>query len=197
MAKLGIGILIIPQKPWDQVTEDLNKYRTVYHEVNGTDAPPPICAGWTFCDSDPDRARELAYQYIGGYWKTVLDHYELVGDHLTTMKGYEGYGRMQQLVSAPGGADAMTEFFLNLQVWGTPEQCYEKIIDIQRRTGAEAYTGVFSYAGMPYDMAEANMRLFAAEVMPELRKHVPIQDQLIARAGVGTHADESAFRLPA
>jgi alkanesulfonate monooxygenase SsuD/methylene tetrahydromethanopterin reductase-like flavin-dependent oxidoreductase (luciferase family) len=170
MARLGIGILIIPQKPWDQVATDLDNYRTVYQNVNGTDAPPPICAGWTFCDSDADRAQEMAYRYIGGYWKTVLDHYELVGDHLTTMKGYESYGRMQQLVSAPGGADAMTEFFLSLQVWGTPEMCYEKIAEIQTRTGADSYIGVFSYAGMPYEMAETNMRLFAAEVMPELKK---------------------------
>jgi alkanesulfonate monooxygenase SsuD/methylene tetrahydromethanopterin reductase-like flavin-dependent oxidoreductase (luciferase family) len=197
MARLGIGILVIPQKPWDQVTTDLTNYRTVYQQVNGTDAPPPICAGWTFCDENVDRAHELAYKYIGGYWKTVLDHYELVGDHLANMKGYEGYGRMQQLVSAPGGADAMTDFFLNLQVWGTPEMCYEKIVDVQQRMGAEAFTGVFSYAGMPYDTAEANMRLFAKDVMPELKKHVPIQDQLIARAGVGAHADESAFALPA
>jgi hypothetical protein len=50
---------------------------------------------------------------------------------------------------------------------------------------------------MPYDMAEANLRLFASEVMPELRRHVPIQDQLIARAGVGETANAAAFRLPA
>jgi alkanesulfonate monooxygenase SsuD/methylene tetrahydromethanopterin reductase-like flavin-dependent oxidoreductase (luciferase family) len=181
MARLGIGILIIPQKPWDQVADDLNNYRTVYREVNGADAPPPICSGWTFCDADEDRARELAYRYIGGYWRTVLDHYELVGDHLTTMKGYENYGRVQQLVSAPGGADAMTEFFVNLQVWGTPEQCYERVVEIRRRTGAEAFTGVFSYAGMPYDTAEASMRLFAEEVMPELKKLEPAEQPVIAR----------------
>jgi alkanesulfonate monooxygenase SsuD/methylene tetrahydromethanopterin reductase-like flavin-dependent oxidoreductase (luciferase family) len=197
MAKLGIGILIIPQKPWDMVTKELSDYRRTFHEVNGTDAPPPVCAGWTFCDEDADRARELAYRYIGGYWKTVVKHYELIGDHLTKMKGYESYAEMQLKASAPGGVDAMTEFFMNLQVWGTPEQCYEKILDIQRRTGAEAFSAVFSYAGMPYDIAEANMRLFATEVMPELKKHVPIQDQLIARAGVGQHADAAAFRLPA
>ncbi len=197
MAKLGIGILIIPQKPWDTVAEDLNNYRTVYHAVNRTDAPPPICAGWTFCDRDADRAKEMAYRYMGGYWKTVLDHYELIGDHLTNMKGYEGYGRVQEMVSAPGGADMMTEFFLSLQIWGTPEQCYEKIVDIQQRTGAEAFTAVFSYAGMPYEDAGASMRLFADEVMPELKKHVPIEDQLIARAGVGTYADADAFALPA
>jgi alkanesulfonate monooxygenase SsuD/methylene tetrahydromethanopterin reductase-like flavin-dependent oxidoreductase (luciferase family) len=197
MAKLGIGILIIPQKPWEMVAKELADYRRTFHEVNGTDAPPPICAGWTFCDENADRAQELAYRYIGGYWKTVVKHYELIGDHLTKMKGYESYAEMQLKASAPGGVDAMTEFFMNLQVWGTPEQCYEKILDIQRRTGAEAFSAVFSYAGMPYDVAEANLRLFATEVMPELKKHVPIQDQLIARAGVGQHADAAAFRLPA
>ena len=198
MANLGIGILIIPQKPWELVAKELSDYRRVFHEVNGTDAPPPICAGWTFCDENADRAQELAYKYIGGYWKTVVKHYELIGDHLTKMKGYESYAEhAADGVSAPGGVDAMTEFFVNLQVWGTPEQCYEKILEVQKRTGAEAYTAVFSYAGMPYDIAEANMRLFATEVMPELKKHVPIEDQLIARAGVGQYADASAFRLPA
>jgi len=197
MAELGIGILIIPQKPWDVVAQELNEYRRVFQQVNGTDAPPPICSGWTLCDENPERARELAARYIGGYWNTVVRHYEIVGDHLAKMKGYEAYGKMQEMANAPGGVEALTEFFLNLQVWGTPEQCYEKILDIQRRTGAEAYTAVFSYAGMPYDIAEASTRLFAAEVAPELRKHVPIQDQLIARAGVGAHAAAAAFRLPA
>src|SRR5439155_2109200 len=178
MAKLGIGILIIPQKPWEMVANELNDYRRTFHEVNGTDAPPPICAGWTFCDESADRAEELARRYIGGYWKSVVKHYELIGDHLTKMKGYESYSEMQQKASAPGGVDAMTEFFLGLQVWGTPEQCYEKILDIRSRTGADSFIGVFSYAGMPYDIAEANMRLFADKVMPELKKLPAAADEL-------------------
>jgi len=196
MAELGLGILIIPQKPWSAVTSDLNAYRTVYREANGVEAPPPIVGGWTYCDEHPGRAEELARKYIGGYWKSVVRHYELVGDHLTRMKGYEAYKMMQERASQPGGVDEMTEFFLKLQVWGTPAQCFERILDVQRRTGAEAFTGVFSYAGMPYDLAEASLRLFAAEVMPELKKQVPHADQLIARAGVGQGADAGAFRLP-
>ncbi len=196
MARLGIGLLIIPQKPWDMVAQELNDYRMVYRDVNGTDAPPPIVGGWTYCDENADRAAEMAHRYIGEYWLSVVRHYELVGDHLTKMKGYEAYSMVQERVSAPGGVDAMTEFFLGLQVWGTPEQCYERILDIQKRTGAEAYNGVFSYGGMPYDVAEASTRLFASEVMPELKKCVPIEDQLIARAGIGRAADAGAFRLP-
>jgi alkanesulfonate monooxygenase SsuD/methylene tetrahydromethanopterin reductase-like flavin-dependent oxidoreductase (luciferase family) len=68
------------------------------------------------------------------------------------------------------GTDTVIDYFVNLQVSGTPEQCYERIADIHRRTGNSHYVGVFSYAGMPYDEAERNMRLFAAEVMPEIRK---------------------------
>jgi len=196
MAKLGIGILIIPQKPWDLVARELNDYRSTFHDVNGVDAPPPIVGGWTFCDESADRAEALARKYIGGYWSSVARHYELIGDHLTKMKGYEAYKAMQEKASAPGGMDEMTNFFLGLQVWGTPEQCYDKIVDIQNRTGGEAFTGVFSYGSMPYDIAENSLRLFAAEVVPELKKRIPAEDQLIARAGVGPAADANSFRLP-
>ena len=169
MAELGVGLCIIPQKPWDQVAQELATYRGVYREVNGADAPPPVLAGWTYCDEDAGRARAMAERYIGGYWNTVVEHYEILGDHLRTTKGYETYARMQEIANAPGGVDAMTQFFLDLQVWGTPEQCYEKIMTIRELTGAGAYNGVFSYAGMPYEDAERSMRLFARTVLPRLR----------------------------
>jgi alkanesulfonate monooxygenase SsuD/methylene tetrahydromethanopterin reductase-like flavin-dependent oxidoreductase (luciferase family) len=196
MAELGVGILVIPQKPWEMVVQELDAYRRVFRERNGVEAPPPICAGWVLCDRDAGRAEERARRYIGEYYRSVIRHYELVGDHLTKMRGYESYKRMQERMSAPGGADEMVDFFLGLQVWGTPEQCHEKVVATLDRIGGEAFVGVFSYAGMPYEMAEQNQRLFAAEVMPELKKHVGVADQLIARAGTGAAADAEAFRLP-
>jgi hypothetical protein len=63
-----LHLLIIPQKPWEVVTAELADYRRIYRELSGTEAPPPLVAGWTFCDPDPDRARALAERYIGGYW---------------------------------------------------------------------------------------------------------------------------------
>src|SRR5205823_4511094 len=147
-------------------------YRGVYRQVNGVDAPPPISAGWTFCDPSAERAREMARRYIGGYYHTVLDHYQFQGDHLAKTKGYEYYGKMSEKI-AEYGTDTVVDYFVNLQVSGTPEQCYERILDIHRRTGNSHYVGVFSYAGMPYDEAERNMRLFAKEVMPELKKTAP------------------------
>jgi hypothetical protein len=99
-------------------------------------------------------------------------------------------------MSQAGGVDEMVDFFLDLQVYGTPEQCIDKIIATVDRVGGEAFIGVFSYAGMPYEMSEQNMRLFAQEVMPALKRHVGIEAQRIARAGAGPAADAEAFRLP-
>jgi alkanesulfonate monooxygenase SsuD/methylene tetrahydromethanopterin reductase-like flavin-dependent oxidoreductase (luciferase family) len=169
MAELGVGILIVPQKPWEIVAGEIQEYRAIYKELNGAEPPPTITAGWTFCDADAERARDMAVRYIGGYWQSVIKHYEFKGDHLTGTKGYEYYGKMQEMVTKYG-EEGVTDFFLNLQVWGTPQQCYEKILDIRERVGSDSYVGVFSYAGMPIEDAERSMRLFAREVMPQLKK---------------------------
>jgi alkanesulfonate monooxygenase SsuD/methylene tetrahydromethanopterin reductase-like flavin-dependent oxidoreductase (luciferase family) len=172
MARLGIGMLIIPQKPWKEVAKELDEYRRVYREINATEAPAPVCAGWIFCDPSAERAREMARRYIGGYFQSVLAHYNFGSDHLAKTKGYEYYGKMADKIQTYG-ADSVTDFFVDLQVSGTPEQCYEQILDVRRRVGNEHFVGVFSYAGMPYDEAERNMRLFAKEVMPQLQKLEP------------------------
>ncbi|MEE8305317.1 MAG: LLM class flavin-dependent oxidoreductase [Candidatus Tectomicrobia bacterium] len=169
MAELGLGILVIPQKPWDEAANDLNNYRDVYRQANGSEALPPIVVAWTFCDESEERAHEMARQYIGGYWHTVMDHYEFKSDHLKNIKGYEYYGNMTEKVVKYGDETVM-DFFINLQVWGTPEQCYQKIVDIQGHTGNDSYVGVFSYAGMPPEDAEHSMRLFASGVMPQLKE---------------------------
>ena len=122
-----------------------------------------LCAGWTFCDEDPRRAREMGVRWIGGYWDSVLCRYELASYHLKHTKGYDP------------------------RVWGTPAQCIEKILDIRTRMGCETFVGVFSYAGMPWEEAERKVRLFAREVRPAL---LTLDDE--ARAGVPTAAEAAA-----
>jgi len=151
------------------VLDDMLKGRDVaYREVNGDEAPETILAGWTYCDEDVGRAEEMARKYIGGYYQTVVEHYELAGSHMKNTKGYEAYVSVQENVQK--SQDAMEEFFMSIQVWGTPEMCYDKIKAFTGRVNAGAFNGVFSYAGMPYEAAEQSMTLFAREVMPEIRK---------------------------
>ncbi|MGH7894818.1 MAG: LLM class flavin-dependent oxidoreductase, partial [Candidatus Binatia bacterium] len=62
-----------------------------------------------------------------------------------------------------------------------PEQCFEKIMRIRSVTGMETYNGLFSYAGMPWEDVERSMRLFAREVMPQL-KAVGVPENLQVRS---------------
>src|SRR5207249_9344215 len=61
MAKLGVGLLVIPQKPWEMVKADFEVYHRVWREVNGNKpAPKPLSGGFVFVDENKDRAEEQA-----------------------------------------------------------------------------------------------------------------------------------------
>ena len=169
LAQLGLGILIIPQKPWSEVENELKAYREIFQEVNGTPAPPPIVVGFTFCHEDEDRAKEMASEYVGNYWDSIMDHYEFRSDHLKETKGYEYYGKFTEKIEQYGTQD-VKEFFLDLQVWGTPDQCYDKIMSTRGRVGSDSFLAAFSFGAMPYDEVEKSMRLFAKEVLPRLKE---------------------------
>lgn len=169
MAKLGVGILIIPQKPWEEVEKEMGEYRRIFQEVNGVDAPQPLSAGWVFVDENADRAAEKANEYIGNYYKSVIEHYEFVGEHLSKTEGYEYYGEMQKKLEKYG-SQKFIDFFVDLQVWGTPEQCYERIMNIHRRVGNSGFNAVCNYGGMSPEEGRRNMETFAQTVMPELKK---------------------------
>ena len=177
MADLGLGILVIPQKPWEDHAKELKEYNDLFLKIHGVPAPRPYIGGWVACDNDPHKAEAMAREYISGYWNSVVKHYEMNGDHFAKTKGYEYYAQLNDVIEEKG-VKGMSDFFMDLQVWGTPEQCFEKLKDIHRRTDCCGFTGVFRYAGMPMELAQGSMETFAREVMPELKQlgHRPLFD---------------------
>ena len=173
LAKLGVGVLIIPQKPWRDVQAELTAYRATWQEVNDAQPPPaPVVVTFAYCDENEDRAQEMAHRYVGAYWESVMRHYEFRNDHLRTTRGYEYYGNFTDKINAYGDRDVQ-DFFVGLQVTGTPEQCYQKALEIHGYTATDSLVAAFSYGGIPYPDAENSMRLFATQVMPELKKFNP------------------------
>ena len=113
MAKLGLGILVIPQKPWEVHAQELNEYNDLFLKMHGHAAPRPYVAGWVMCDKDAGRAEELARKYISGYWRSVVQHYEMQSNHFATTKGYEYYAGLNKTVEEMG-VDGMADFFMRL-----------------------------------------------------------------------------------
>ena len=168
MARLGVGLLIIPQKPWDVVRQDFESYRQVYQEANGTPPPPPLCVGFCFVDEDAARAEAMASKYIGGYYHTAMRHYEMTAAHFGTQQGYEFYRKVNQYIGRHGQEGAAQDF-ARLMPWGTPNQVLEKLATIRDMIHMNGLICHFSYAGMPYEEAERNMRCFVKHVLPELK----------------------------
>jgi alkanesulfonate monooxygenase SsuD/methylene tetrahydromethanopterin reductase-like flavin-dependent oxidoreductase (luciferase family) len=169
MAELGLGLLLVPHKPWEEVAVDIGNYRDLFNKVHGTNPPAPIAACWTYCHEDAGVAKEAAEKYITAYWQSVIDHYEMNKDYFKSRKGYEYYGNMSDVINDVG-RDAIADMFMDLQVWGTPEQCYEKVLNIRQQVGNGGFNGVFTYADMPFDVAEKSYHLFSKEVLPQLQK---------------------------
>jgi alkanesulfonate monooxygenase SsuD/methylene tetrahydromethanopterin reductase-like flavin-dependent oxidoreductase (luciferase family) len=181
MADVGAGILINPQKDWAEVAEDMRDYRHQFRELKGTAAPRPMVTGWVCCDRDKVKARDMAQEYIGGYYESVMSHYELGGRHFDSTHGYEYYKRLASFIGK-NGSDRVIESFVELQIWGTPEECFDRVMDIRSQVGNDAFNAVCSFAGMSAETAEANMRLFAAEVMPRLKPVPTIPEAELDRA---------------
>src|SRR5260370_35094596 len=63
-----------------------------------------------------------------------------------------------------------TDFYVSIQIVGTPNDCLDKIGELQRLTGLDHLVTEYSFGAMPHEEAECNMRLFADRVLPILQR---------------------------
>jgi alkanesulfonate monooxygenase SsuD/methylene tetrahydromethanopterin reductase-like flavin-dependent oxidoreductase (luciferase family) len=168
MARLGVGIMIFLQKPWEQTVADAKSYAAKYREINDAEPPKPLLVILAACDHDRARGERL-FEHIMAYYGSTVDHYEFDNAELAKIPGYEYYGRIAERIRKHG-REEFVRFLAGLQPWGTPEQVAEKLIEDVRRVDAAGIITVASYGGMPEEQARANQELFAEAVMPILRE---------------------------
>ena len=165
-ARLGLGLLIIPQKPWEQIEEDIAFHERIYRETHAEAPPPSITALTVYCDEDAERVAEVRDTWIRRQAENAALHYGLV------TSGVFGAGRSES--APPTEAEDAVEMFIEklaaMQIAGTPEMCFERLKEVHERAGSQHFSGLFSFAGLPENLAEGSIRLFAKEVLPEVQK---------------------------
>jgi len=180
MAKLGFGVLVIMQNEWPKAAQDIQRYQDISISVGHQPRPPIILTNISVAESR-DEAQERASLYLSRKWDSIDTHYHFSDGHLATVKGYEFYGGMAKTYSKmkdPGFRKKATEFYVKIQVVGTPDDCLQQVAELQRLTGLDHLVTEFGYGGMPHEDAEINMRLFADRVVPTLQR-----DRAFAIAG--------------
>ncbi|MGO9265448.1 MAG: hypothetical protein ACLQBA_11310 [Candidatus Binataceae bacterium] len=62
----------------------------------------------------------MAHNYVGKYFDSFAEHYEIFGPHLTDSKSYANYSGAKAVLDAVG-IEAMVKAFVESNVWGTPK----------------------------------------------------------------------------
>ena len=167
-ARAGARMIMFAEKHWDKRMPSIEHHRKSFSEIHGRNAPPVMIADFTFCHPDPDYARKAGEQYLTSYLQSLLEHYELMGSHLEETKGYQGYGDVAKYLRKHG-FEKYVEGFLAANAYGTPDQMIRNFRNRYDIIGPFELATCFRFGGIPHDESEASMRLFAAEVMPELK----------------------------
>jgi alkanesulfonate monooxygenase SsuD/methylene tetrahydromethanopterin reductase-like flavin-dependent oxidoreductase (luciferase family) len=170
MAGLGVRIFVIPQKPWETVKEDFDRYRAAWADVHGAIVPPPapLASGQVLVHKDAKQAEEMAMRYIGNYYRAVMEHYGFAQHAHEGVKGYEFYAKISNYIDRHG-QDGAVEDYVRLHPYGTPDQVIEKLAYLKDYLGIIGFQGAFCFGGMTPEEGESNLRLFSREVLPVVK----------------------------
>ncbi len=168
-AKLGVGALVGPFKPWFMVKEDIKRYRRIWTQTHGETPTPEQNnkVGMTlgvFCHENHKEARRQAKQAIEWFYTKLLGQTRVIIEKL--YDSYEYYRRM-------GPLHSLFSKTINLKmletagmvVVGDPDHCIKKFRKLEA-AGVDHVLCAMGAGAMPSEQVRASMQLLASEVMP-------------------------------
>ncbi len=169
MAERGLHPLTTLNKTMEDWVREVEQFQVIREEAGYGPGERPIFEAPLYCCESEQEAREGVEQYFPEYIDSVVRLYEIGTQKFATAKGYEEYhakGSQYGDGTAENARDMLTEKLLRDAVWGTPEQCAEKIqhsYDLLQPSEFVVFTGL---GNMTFEQSERSMRLFAEKVMP-------------------------------
>ena len=164
-ARLNAHMVMFADRPWPLRMPAIQKHRDLVRELHGIDADPPLLADFCVCTPTGEGAEAVARQYMGKFVESNFYHYELLGPHFSSVKGYDAYA--QKIAMAREiGMDGIVSAFMEAAVWGPPDRILRKLEERRGLVGNFELATSFRFGGTPYDLAESGLRLYAKEVLP-------------------------------
>ncbi len=167
-AKLGAHLVMFADRPWEMRLPGIEKVRALHREFHGTEPPVPMLTEFVICGTDLAQCEEEARQYQGKFVESNFYHYEFLGDHFRTVKGYDSYQQKAEIARSAGMDGAVTGF-MQAASWGTPDKILRGLEERRDLIGDFELNVAFRFGGTPLDVAERGLKLFAKEVLPVLK----------------------------
>ena len=166
-ANAGLGMLMTNQKSWEEYREDVRGFNAVRADKGWKPTQPSVVVHVSCFDTEAE-AWDTMLTHTVEAQISIQRHYQW-GDveRLRNTKGYEQYAAFGEMANRKTPLE-IGERSARPQAWGTPDQVFDKLVQVQRMTSAEELILNFRFGGMPVETAERSMRLFATEVLPRL-----------------------------
>jgi alkanesulfonate monooxygenase SsuD/methylene tetrahydromethanopterin reductase-like flavin-dependent oxidoreductase (luciferase family) len=168
-ARIKARMVMFADRSWEHRMPSIERHRARYQELHGVPPPPPMTCDYCLCLPDAGQAETLAREHMGSYLDSVLEHYEVMGDHFKTTKGYDAYASASKSLKKMG-REGFLDGFLKATAWGTPDKVLRTLEARRELLGPYELATTFRFGGLPFEHAEASLRLFAKEVMPVIKR---------------------------
>ncbi|HKK13584.1 MAG TPA: LLM class flavin-dependent oxidoreductase [Gammaproteobacteria bacterium] len=176
-ARLGIGALVGPFKPWFMVREDIRRYRKHWRQTHGDGAatqsqnPRVGMTLGVFCLEDGKRARELARPAMTWFYRQLFAQTLPVLEKL--YESYEYYRRLGRLRGLLDKAVNLTVLeSLGMVIVGDPEHCSERLQALAD-AGVDHVLCAIGAGALPTAQVRASMEVLARHVMPRFAGSEP------------------------
>ncbi|TCZ66604.1 LLM class flavin-dependent oxidoreductase [Roseicella aquatilis] len=179
-AKLGAHMVMFADRPWEMRLPVIERGRELHRQYHGTEPPTPMLTEFVICGTDDASCEEEARRYQGKFVESNFHHYEFLGEHFATVKGYDSYQQKADLARKAGGLDGAVKGFMQAASWGTPERILRGLEERRRLLGEFELNVSFRFGGTPFEVAERSLGLFAREVLPVLKSWGPARPSMVA-----------------
>lgn len=165
-ARLGAQVLLFSNRPDEALAEVAAIYRATFREHHEGEPPLPRVCDFMYCAETEAAAQTVGEPAIANYFVSVMNHYELLGDHFP--KGYQSYQAQSAALQAAGKDNACADY-VAVQCCGTPDQIIERLSARREVLGEYELNVAVRYGGLKAEQATNSLRRFAGEVLPVLK----------------------------
>lgn len=157
----GLGMMYSGQKSTGLTRADvqlLNRERV----AAGYAPSQPVLHPWLYCARSEQEAQERVLAASASLLLDLTNNYDQGSwNKFDRALGYEHF-------VAETTAGLSLDRYANMQVWGTPEMCMERVRALQMETGARNISFQVQWGDITHDEALGSLTLFARECMDDL-----------------------------
>jgi alkanesulfonate monooxygenase SsuD/methylene tetrahydromethanopterin reductase-like flavin-dependent oxidoreductase (luciferase family) len=167
-ARLGAHMVMFSDRPWPMRLPAIQRNRELHRKFHGRAAPAMMITDFCMCGPNLAEAEERARKYMGKFVESNFHHYEFLGEHFATVKGYDAYVQ-KAAIARQGGLEGAVNGFMQAAIWGPPDRILRELEARRGVIGDFELNTAFRFGGVPFELTERSLKLFAKEVLPVLK----------------------------